>query len=93
MMWNSILLRGFILVVLVKANYNEPASETVFVQKDGNEETIQINVTLVPDSQMHPPNEDTIELTATRVNGTDAFSYRLDIQQWRLRPAGSCWSF
>ena len=83
-MWSSILLRGFILVVLVTANYNDPASETVFVQKDGESETIQINMTLVQHSQLPSVSEDEMVLNATRVNGTTAFSYRLDIQQWRL---------
>ena len=86
-MWNSVLLRGFILGVLVTANYNEPASEILHVNKDGEEENIQINVTLISHSQRQDASEAKIEVKATRVNGSRAFSYRLDIQQWRISDA------
>ena len=86
-MWNSVLLRGFILVVLVTANYNDPASKILHVKKDGEEENIQINVTLISHSQRQDASEAKIEVKATRVNGSRAFSYRLDIQQWRISDA------
>ena len=83
-MWQSILVQASILLVLVAANYHEPISQTVKVEKDGKYETIQINATLAPAWLKDAPTQHKAELKVMRLSGTTQFDYRIDIQQWRL---------
>ena len=85
-MWQSIPLQAAILVVLVAANYHEPISQTVKVEKDDKYETIQIYATLAPALLKDAPTQHKVEFKATRLSGTAQFDYLIDIQQWRLRP-------
>ena len=83
-MWQSILIQGAILSVLVAAKYNEPNSLNVIVKKDDKYETIQINATLAPAWLKDAPTQHMAELKVMRLVGTAQFDYRIDIQQWRL---------
>ena len=83
-MWQSIPLQAAILVVLVAANYHEPISQTVKVEKDDKYETIQIYATLAPALLKDAPTQHKVEFKATRLSGTAQFDYLIDMLQWHL---------